>query len=382
MNDSPSKDPKKRLHPSKSPLQRKRTIVLIFETDQQSHLSPQHQTSPNFLPTNNSPSNQCEQTQPSFDPPLIHQTNISDLPTELLQHVFSFFYLCSQIRSSHLVCKQWHSALNSLPSFPLSPFDFDSPKSHLRANELHHRIYASDVLKRQSDVTGVMRAILVNWLSEVCQAFKLNPETLFLSVNYIDRFLAKTDVPSQALQCLGITCLWIASKFEESVIPGISQIEHVCAGAFNQKQILQMELDILRVLNFELAIATTRVFLDSYIKTLEAPYLFDFFAYYYAELTLTDEVFLKYFPSLTAAACLCLALHSAEMECWTVKLEHNTAYSLEDISMRNCVGEVYLAYKQNQVCVADELSSIKRKYSSDDFRNVASIPVRAPSFFL
>ena len=44
---------------------------------------------------------------------------------------------------------------------------------------------------RQTDLNEKMRAILVDWLIEVHLKFKLLPETLFLTVNLIDRFLEK-----------------------------------------------------------------------------------------------------------------------------------------------------------------------------------------------
>lgn len=44
-------------------------------------------------------------------------------------------------------------------------------------------------MKIQVDVNEKMRAILVDWLVEVHQKFKLLPETIFLTVNLIDRYL-------------------------------------------------------------------------------------------------------------------------------------------------------------------------------------------------
>jgi hypothetical protein len=43
----------------------------------------------------------------------------------------------------------------------------------------------------QSDINEKMRAILIDWLIEVHMKFKLLPETLFLTINMIDRFLEK-----------------------------------------------------------------------------------------------------------------------------------------------------------------------------------------------
>jgi hypothetical protein len=52
----------------------------------------------------------------------------------------------------------------------------------------------------QSDINPTMRAILVDWLIEVAQEYKLSSDTLFLAAAYIDRFLSLTDVKRNRLQ--------------------------------------------------------------------------------------------------------------------------------------------------------------------------------------
>lgn len=46
-------------------------------------------------------------------------------------------------------------------------------------------------IAKQNDINEKMRAILIDWLIEVHLKFKLLPETLFLTINLIDRFLEK-----------------------------------------------------------------------------------------------------------------------------------------------------------------------------------------------
>ncbi len=55
----------------------------------------------------------------------------------------------------------------------------------------------------QADINEKMRAILVDWLVEVHLKFKLMPETLFLTVNLIDRFLEAKPVTRRNLQLVG-----------------------------------------------------------------------------------------------------------------------------------------------------------------------------------
>lgn len=76
-------------------------------------------------------------------------------------------------------------------------------------------------MARQADINDKMRAILVDWLVEVHLKFKLTPETLFLTTNIIDRFLALHPVTRKHLQLVGVTAMLIASKYEEIWAPEV-----------------------------------------------------------------------------------------------------------------------------------------------------------------
>lgn len=54
-------------------------------------------------------------------------------------------------------------------------------------------------MEKQEDINEKMRAILIDWLIEVHLKFKLVPESLFLTVNLIDRYLEKETVNRQKL---------------------------------------------------------------------------------------------------------------------------------------------------------------------------------------
>ena len=64
-----------------------------------------------------------------------------------------------------------------------------------------------------------MRGILMDWLIQVHSRFKLLPETLFMCVNLIDRFLSARVVSLAKLQVVGVACMFIAAKVEETVAP-------------------------------------------------------------------------------------------------------------------------------------------------------------------
>jgi cyclin-A len=66
-------------------------------------------------------------------------------------------------------------------------------------------------MRRQSDITPNMRSILVDWLVEVSDEYKLHRETLFLAVDYVDRFLSVMAVQRQKLQLVGTAAMFIAA---------------------------------------------------------------------------------------------------------------------------------------------------------------------------
>ena len=63
-----------------------------------------------------------------------------------------------------------------------------------------------------------MRAVLVDWLVEVQENFELNHETLYLAVKMVDHHLSKHGVMREKLQLVGATALFIACKFDVSII--------------------------------------------------------------------------------------------------------------------------------------------------------------------
>lgn len=68
-------------------------------------------------------------------------------------------------------------------------------------------------LKKQTDINDRMRSILVDWLVDVHLKFKLLPETLYLTVNMIDRYLQTEVISRRKLQLVGISSMLISSKY-------------------------------------------------------------------------------------------------------------------------------------------------------------------------
>jgi hypothetical protein len=79
----------------------------------------------------------------------------------------------------------------------------------------------------QRDINATMRGILIDWLVEVAEEYRLESETLFLAVNYIDRFLSQVPVNRSKLQLVGVTCMLVAAKYEEIHPPAVDEFVYI-----------------------------------------------------------------------------------------------------------------------------------------------------------
>lgn len=123
------------------------------------------------------------------------------------------------------------------------------------------------LLTRHPVLQPRMRAILLDWLNEVTDVYKLHRETFYLAIDLVDRFLsAEQDVPKQELQLIGITCLFIAAKIEEIYPPKLSEFSYVTDGACEDEEILNKELVILKSLNWDLTPMTVNAWLSVYLQ--------------------------------------------------------------------------------------------------------------------
>lgn len=86
------------------------------------------------------------------------------------------------------------------------------------SDNAHVFIYAPFCISLCVGLQPRMRAILLDWLIEVCEVYKLHRETYYLAVDYLDRFLSSNvQISKTRLQLIGITCLFIAAKVSVTV---------------------------------------------------------------------------------------------------------------------------------------------------------------------
>uniref|UniRef100_A0A7C9AH39 Uncharacterized protein n=1 Tax=Opuntia streptacantha TaxID=393608 RepID=A0A7C9AH39_OPUST len=229
-----------------------------------------------------------------------------------------------------------------------------------------------DYMPCQSHINKAMRMILVDWLVEVHTKFELLPETFYLTINLVDRYLSRKIVSRRELQLVGISSMLLACKYEEIWAPEVNDFICICANAYTKEQVLAMEKAILEKLEWNLTVATPYVFLVRFIKaTVPSDKKLENMAFYLAENGLMHyQIIVSFCPSLIAAASVYVAMHTLNSGLvWTETLKHYTGYAEEQL--RECARmlvSVQLASKDSK------LKAVYRKFSSADWDAVACLP--------
>jgi G2/mitotic-specific cyclin 2 len=162
-------------------------------------------------------------------------------------------------------------------------------------------------MKNQIHLEWRMRGILVDWLIEVHARFRLLPETLFLCVNLVDRFLSSRPIGVDKLQLVGITALLVASKYEEVMAPTIENFRYVADGGYTEEEILKAERYLLHIVDFDLSYPNPINFLRRISKADDYDIHSRTIAKYLIEISIVDDRFLKHPPSIVAAAAIYLS---------------------------------------------------------------------------
>ncbi|XP_022853898.1 G2/mitotic-specific cyclin S13-7-like isoform X2 [Olea europaea var. sylvestris] len=227
----------------------------------------------------------------------------------------------------------------------------------------------------QPEINEKMRAILIDWLIQVHHKFELSPETLYLTINIVDRYLATKTTLRKELQLLGISAMLIASKYEEIWAPEVNDLVCISDRAYSNEQVLAMEKRILGELEWNLTVPTLYVFLVRFIKASLTDSDVENAVYFLAELGMMNYVTLMYCPSMIAASAVYAArctLNKAPF--WNETLKLHTGFS--ELQLTNCAK---LLVSFHSVAAEHNLKTIYRKYSSEERGAVALLP---PAKFL
>nr|QYW07112.1 cyclin A1-2 [Dimocarpus longan] len=256
---------------------------------------------------------------------------------------------------------------------------------HLRASESRKRPSTDFMDRIQKDINPSMRAILIDWLVEVAEEYRLVPDTLYLTVNYIDRYLSGNAMNRQRLQLLGVACMMIASKYEEICAPQVEEFCYITDNTYFKEEVLEMESAVLNYLKFEMTAPTAKCFLRRFVRAAQginevSSLQLECLANYLAELSLLEYSMLCYAPSLVAASAIFLAKYMLlpSKRPWSSTLQHYTLYQPSDLT--DCVKDLHrLCCNSN----SSTLPAIREKYSQHKYKYVAKkyCPLSMPPEF-
>ncbi|KAE8795806.1 cyclin-A3-2-like [Hordeum vulgare] len=232
----------------------------------------------------------------------------------------------------------------------------------------------------QQDINPKMRAVLVDWLVEVACTFRLPADTLHLAVSYVDRFLTTSVIKRHELQLLGVTALLVAAKYEDDIfVHEVQRYSAITANTYTRQQVVKMETDILKSLNFEMGSPTARTFLRYRAKAKKL----EFLCSYLAELSLLDYDCIQFNPSVVAAACLFLARFTITPTArpWNLTLQRNTKYKVSDL--KSCILMIH-ELQLNGTYPGLKVYVIKFKYNDRELEGVSAMasPENIPPRFL
>ncbi|XP_055792826.1 cyclin-A1 [Salvelinus fontinalis] len=312
----------------------------------------------------------CEVVIPASGELVAAEPQVVDEETAAMQH--KDFRLFLDLSSGSCMDTSMQSlpdneALTTQNAMCLAEYSEDIHK-HLRKSEIKCRP-KSGYMRKQPDITNCMRVILVDWLVEVGQEYKLCGETIYLAVNYMDRFLSCMSVLRGKLQLVGTAALLLAAKYEEIYPPEVEDFVYITDDTYTKKQLLRMEHFLLKVLAFDMTVPTTHQFLRHFLTVQAVCFKTESLALYVAELSMLEvDPFLHYFPSMVAAAAFCLANYTLNRSLWPDALYTFTGYTLAEIAP--CLKDLHKMYLSAH---SRPQQAIREKYKGSKFGNVSML---------
>lgn len=165
----------------------------------------------------------------------------------------------------------------------------------------------SNYITEQSAITEKMRGILLEWITDLHYKFKMFPQTLYIVAMIIDKYLSKREATKENLQLIGTAAFFIAAKYEETYqVPEVDDLVHFSAKAFSKEEIIEMEADIIKTLDFDLIFDTSYKFFEPLATISKMDPKNFHLAQYVLELAMLDTKFLTYKPSMLASSAIYL----------------------------------------------------------------------------
>lgn len=245
------------------------------------------------------------------------------------------------------------------------------------ADEILHSIIEDQNLNKpkyeslaKTHITIAARNKLINWLMYIHYKYNLLEETFMLTVNMIDRVIQSNKITQEQLQLYGLTCLLIASKYQEIYPPDIEDFRFFTRGRFLKREMLSAEIKIMGILDYSLETVSPLIFFEYYWKVLIKNNNKD--VYYLSkmliELCLFSPKMMQFNYSLLVAATLNIAFKITKKEkdldfeslCF---LSEHTKKDIFDCNLQ------FYSFSKSSIFTSRK-NEVLKKYSKNEFLNV------------
>lgn len=224
-------------------------------------------------------------------------------------------------------------------------------------------------MEKQPDINEQMREILIDWLIQVHLRFSLRPETLYQTIFIIDSFSSLNTIIRSKYQLLGIASLLISCKSQEIYFPQLKEFIQITDNAYNKNELIVMENDILKILNFNILYPTSNDFYNILAKFFDFDQKQYYLGKYLLDVALVDYQMIKYPASVIAAGSAYLVMK------FFVKTKYKLLYN--DFFVDNECPEKIIKEVAADFCnliknaSKSKLRGVKMKYSISDYSNIA-----------
>jgi len=227
----------------------------------------------------------------------------------------------------------------------------------------------SSFIISQPEITERLRKIMIDWMIKLHTALQLQPETLYLSINIMDRYLSVSQVRKDIYQLIAVSSVLAASKYEEVYPPLIDDFLTVTRNLFSRQQIVKMEYILLATLSYELSVPTSLQFMRHYLLYIETDEIYLALSHLLLESTLMDTLFYTLLPSQVAAGVIFLTNITQLYPPWSNTLTELTGYSIEMVRpWASLVRNHFLRLKSSTT-----LKGLMKKYTTEDLFQVAKL---------
>ena len=188
--------------------------------------------------------------------------------------------------------------------------------------------------------------------------------------------LQVAQITKDDLQLLGVTAMFIASKFEEIYPPSVGEFAFITADTYSEERIRRTEATLLRQMDYQLNKPSVILFLRRYSRLMETSKKVHNLAKYILELSLLEPTNSCIPSSKKAGAALLLAasllnpkdpLHKV----WCATLVVYSTYDVRHLreAKRRLKRSLYDGHHN------DKLKAIREKYATSDFMEVSTLKV-------